>query len=84
MNLLGYPAEIEIIDPQVSEIGASSKWAFYFESGDHKIMKINFWFFGDKQLTHDALDYFGQYKAPFRLLRCDDVKDIHKILQFKK
>ena len=84
LNLLGYPAEIEMIDPQESEIGASSKWTFYFESSDHKILSIGFWFFGDKQLTHEALDYFGKYKAPFRLLRSDDVKDIHRILLFKR
>ena len=85
LKLLGYPAEIHVNDPYLEGgIGATSEWVYYFESRDHKIRDIHFMFGGDKQITHETLDQLGTYKPPFRLLRFDDAKDIHKILQFKK
>ena len=85
LKLLGYPAEIHVCDPYLEGgIGATSEWVYYFESRDHKIRDIHFMFGGDKHITHETLDQIGIYKAPFRLLRFDDVKDIHKILHFKK
>jgi hypothetical protein len=85
VKLLGYPAEIEVLDPYLEGgIGASSMWTYYFESRDQKIREIHFMFYGDKQITHETLEQFDVYKPPFRLLRFDDLKDIHKILQSKK
>lgn len=43
VKLLGYPAEIEVLDPHLrGGIGASSAWTYYFESRDHKIRNVHF------------------------------------------
>lgn len=84
-KLLGYPALIEPDDPQLEGgIGASSIWTYYFETRDQHIREIHFWFYKDKQLTHDTLDQMGIFKGPFRLLHADDLTDLQKIWRFKK
>ena len=84
-KLLGYPALIEPDDPHLEGgIGASSIWTYYFETRDRRIREIHFWFYKDKQLTHDTLDQAGSFKGPFRLLHADDPVDLQKIWRFKK
>ena len=85
MKRLGYPAQIDVVDPHAQGgIGASSMWTYYFESCVHKIRDIHFMFYGDKPITHETLDQLGTYKPPFRLMRFDDLGDIGKILRYKK
>ena len=85
IKLLGYPAKIALDDPTLNGgIGATSVWTYYFESRDHQIIQLRFWFDRDKHLCHTALSQGSISKEPFHLLRVDDPKDIQKILRSER
>jgi hypothetical protein len=82
MRTLGYPAEIQLDDPNKAVGGPYSRWVYYFERRDGTLQEISYYFVGGEWRTNEVLGWPDSHE-PFRLLRTDSVADTQKIMLYQ-
>jgi hypothetical protein len=82
MRTLGYPAEIQLDDPNKAVGGPYSRWVYYFEQPNGNLEEISYYFVGGELRTNEVLGWPDKHES-FRLLRTDNLADTQKIMLHK-